>query len=117
VDDDPAVTRSLKLNLECTLRYDVRTENDASCALPAARQFHPDLILLDVVMPGMDGCEVAARIHMDQELKDTPIVFLTALATNKNTGGHATVAGSTVYLAKPVILDELIRCIEAYARK
>ena len=117
VDDDPAVTRSLKLNLECTLRYDVRTENDARCVLPAVRQFHPDLILLDVVMPGMDGCEVAARIHTDQELKDTPIVFLTALATNEDTGGRTTVAGSTVYFAKPVMLDELIRCIEAYARK
>ena len=72
---------------------------EAHDALETARAELPDLILLDVVMPGMDGCEVAARIHTDQELKDTPIVFLTALATNKNTGGHATVAGSTVYLA------------------
>lgn len=113
MDDDPAVTRSLKLNLECTLRYDVRAENDARacCLRPPAS-------------PGLDpprrrhaghGRLRSGRPH--QELKDTPIVFLTALATNKDTRGHTTIAGSTVYLAKPVMLDELIRCIEAYARK
>ena len=117
VDDEPAVTRSLKLNLECTLLYDVRTVNVARRVLPIAREFHPDLILLDVVMPDMDGCEVAARIHLDPELSDTPIVFLTALASNVSTGGHTMIAGSTVYLAKPVSLPELLRCINKYARK
>jgi len=117
VDDEGGFTRTLKLNLECTLRYDVRTESDGRRAVSVAQEFHPDLILLDVIMPDMDGCEVAARIHTDPELKDTPIVFLTALATNEATGGHTVAAGSTVYLAKPVSLDELIRCIEEHARK
>lgn len=112
VDDEPSVTRSLKLNLEGTLRYEVRTENDATHAVAAAREFHPDLILLDVVMPGLDGCDVSARIHADSELRDTPIVFLTALATNDDTGSRMMIAGSTVYVAKPVLLGELIRCIE-----
>ena len=63
-------------------------------------------------MPRPDGCEIAARIHTDPELEDTPIVFLTALAHNEDTGGHAVAAGSTVYLAKPVDTEELIKCIE-----
>jgi CheY-like chemotaxis protein len=65
VDDEPSVTRTLKLNLEDTLRYKVRTENDATHAVAAAREFHPDLILLDVIMPGLDGCDVSVRIHTD----------------------------------------------------
>ena len=112
VDDEPGVTRSLKLNLEATARYEVRTENDPALALDAARDFHPQLILLDVLMPRLDGCDLSTQIHSDSKLKDTPVVFLTALAQNENTGGHAVVAGSTVYLAKPVDTDELIQCIE-----
>ena len=112
VDDEPSVTRSLKLNLEARAGYEVRTENDSALAIDAARDFHPHLILLDVLIPRPDGCEVAARIRTDPELKDTPIVFLTALANNEHTGGHAMVAGSTVYLAKPVDTEELIKCIE-----
>jgi two-component system alkaline phosphatase synthesis response regulator PhoP len=112
VDDEAGVTRSLKLNLEATAGYDVRTENDSTRAIDAAREFHPELILLDVLMPHLDGCDVSARIHADPELRDTPIVFLTALTNNEATGGHAVTAGSTVYLAKPVDTEELIRCIE-----
>jgi two-component system, OmpR family, alkaline phosphatase synthesis response regulator PhoP len=112
VDDEPGVTRSLKLSLEAAAGYEVRTGNDPALAIDAARDFHPHLILLDVLMPHLDGCDVSARIHADPELADTPIVFLTALANNEDTGGHAVVAGSTVYLAKPVDTEELINCIE-----
>lgn len=116
VDDEPSVTRSLKLNLENTMRYEVRTENDSARAVAAAREFHPDLILLDVIMPGLDGCDVSTRIHADPELRDMPIVFLTALATNEDTGGQAITAGATVYVAKPVMLGELLRCIDQHVR-
>jgi CheY-like chemotaxis protein len=112
VDDEPSVTRNLKLNLETMAGYAVRTENDSTRAIDAAREFHPQLILLDVLMPRLDGCDVSAQIHADSELKDTPIVFLTALANNEDTAGHAVVAGSTIYLAKPVDTEELIKCIE-----
>jgi CheY-like chemotaxis protein len=112
LDDEPGVTRSLKLNLEARGGYEVRTENDSALAIDAARDFHPQLIFLDVLMPGLDGWDVSARIHADPDLKGTPIVFLTALANNEDTGGHVAVAGSTVYLAKPADTGELIQCIE-----
>jgi CheY-like chemotaxis protein len=112
VDDEPGLTRNLKINLEARAGYEVRTENNSNRAMDAAREFHPDLILLDVLMPGLDGWDVSAGIHSDPELKHTPIVFLTALTTNKETGGHAVVAGSVAFLAKPVDLGELIQCIE-----
>jgi DNA-binding response OmpR family regulator len=112
VDDEPTVTRSLKLNLEAMANYEVRTENDPALAIDAARDFHPQLILLDVLMPRLDGWDISVRIHADPELADTPIVFLTALASNEATGGHAVIDGSTVYFAKPVDTEELIKCIE-----
>jgi CheY-like chemotaxis protein len=112
VDDEPGITRSLKLTLEAAAGYEVHAENDSTRAIDAARDFHPQLILMDVLMPRLDGCDISARLHADPELKDTPIVFLTALAHNEDTGGHAVVAGSTVYLAKPVDAEELIKCIE-----
>ena len=112
VDDEPAITRSIKVTLEAAAGYEVRTENDSTRAIDAARDFHPQLILLDVLMPRLDGCDVSARIHADPELKGTPIVYLTALAHNEETGGHAVAAGATVYLAKPVASEELIKCIE-----
>ena len=56
----------------------MREENKATYAIAAAREFKPDLILLDVIMPTMDGGDVAAHIKNDRLLKDVPIVFLTA---------------------------------------
>ena len=117
VDDEPATARNLKPLLESTGSYEVRGENHSKQAVETARAFRPDLILLDVVMPVLDGWEVAARVELDPELKDTPIVFLTALASNRHTGGHAVATGTIVFLAKPVELEELLRCIEEQIRK
>ncbi|HUK81238.1 MAG TPA: response regulator [Verrucomicrobiae bacterium] len=117
VDDEPGITRSLKLNLEATQLFKVRTENESIHVLKVAHEFQPDLILLDVVMPDPYGCRVAAQLHADPELKDTPVVFLTALAHNEETGGHAVAAGARVYLAKPVDITELVRCIEEHVRR
>ena len=81
VDNDPNTTHLVKVLLERTGHYLVLEENDATRAHQSARNFRPDLILLDVVMPETDGGEVAARIEADPELHNTPIVFLTALVT------------------------------------
>src|ERR1039457_122482 len=81
VDDEPAMTRMIKLNLEQTGRYEVRTENLGRKAIEAAREFRPDLILLDVIMPGMLGSEIAAQLQQDPELSAVKYVFLTAVVT------------------------------------
>ena len=78
VDDEKSLTILLKLNLEETGHYEVRTENWPEDAIQAAREFKPDLILLDIIMPRMPGGNIAALIDEDPELKGTPIVFLTA---------------------------------------
>ena len=83
VDDEASITRLLKLNLEATDHYVVRTENDARAALAAAEEFQPDLILLDVLMPELDGGQLASRLQASPKLECVPIVFLTAAATKK----------------------------------
>jgi len=108
IDDEASFTRMLKLNLEDTGAYEVRAENRGSEGLAAARQFKPDLILLDVVMPDISGGDVASQIETDRTVKDTPIVFLTAAAKKEDEG---MIAGR-VFIAKPVTVEEVVGCIE-----
>ena len=117
VDDEPSVTRNLKLNLESGGGYDVFAENHATNVLTAARIFRPDLVLLDIMMPGMDGGDVAARLRADPLLRDTPIIFLTAIISNEDTDGHAMLSGGETFLAKPVNIGELKKTVEEHIRR
>jgi len=111
IDDEPSFTRMLKLNLERTGAFKVHCENNGAFGLTAARDFLPDMVFLDVIMPDVDGGEVAAQIHADPNLKDTPIVFLTAGVSRETTRAKPVIGGRT-FLAKPVRTDEVLRCIE-----
>lgn len=117
VDDEASITRLLKLNLEQTNDYDVRTENDATAALAAAEEFKPDLILLDVMMPEMDGGELAASFQANAKLKSVPIVFLTAAATKGEVYARGGKVGGLPFLAKPVELAEVIATIKQNLKK
>jgi DNA-binding response OmpR family regulator len=112
VDDQPNTTRLVKLYLEQTNNYIVREENDAKAALYAAEEFHPDLILLDVMMPGMDGGDLAASFKANHKLKDVPIVFLTATITEGEVKANHGRVGGQDFLAKPVVLEEMAACIK-----
>jgi CheY-like chemotaxis protein len=107
VDKSSDFTRSAKLALERTGPYFVCGENDATKAHQSARNFKPDLILLDIVMPEMDGGEIAAQIQADPELQGTPIIFLTALVTKAEAKAGLRIQGRPV-LAKPISIPELI---------
>ena len=113
VDSDPNTTHLVKVLLERTGRYLVVEENDPAKAHQSARNFRPDLILLDVVMPETDGGEVAARVEADPELHNTPIVFLTALVTRAEAKSGLHIQGHP-FLAKPVSIPELINAIEQH---
>ena len=88
VDDEASFTRLLKLNLEQTNQYEVRVENWPEDALPAAREFQPDLIMLDVMMPRLFGGDVASQLRADPALKATPIVFLSAAVRKERVTEH-----------------------------
>ena len=111
VDDDPHTTHLVKVLLERTGHYLVLEENDPTKAHQSARDFRPDLILLDIVMPETDGGEVAARIEADPEMKNTPIIFLTALVTRVEAKAGLQAQGHS-FVAKPVSVPELINAIE-----
>jgi CheY-like chemotaxis protein len=108
VDDEPGFTRLLKLVLR---HYEIREENDPMKALETARLFHPDLILLDVIMPGIDGGNLAAKFKADAHLKRIPIVFLTAVVSPREAGETSKLIGGFPFLAKPVSPQALEVCI------
>ena len=117
VDDEKSLTTLLKLNLEDTGNYEVRTENWPEDAITAAREFKPDLILLDIIMPRLPGGNIAALIDEDPELKGTPIVFLTAAVRRHQVEDNDGIICDHPCLAKPASIDEVITMIEKHARK
>jgi CheY-like chemotaxis protein len=112
IDDDPGVTEMLKLNLEQIGKYSVCAENDPRQALAAAREFRPDLILLDVMMPGMDGGDVASRLATDSQIREIPIIFLTALISQEEAPSGGLLNRQHRMLPKATPIDELIEQIE-----
>jgi len=114
IDDEPSITRLLKLNLEQTDQYLVRSENNAAEALAAAEEFDPDLILLDVMMPGLDGGQLAGMFQAEPKLKSVPIVFLTAAVTRQEVRSRGGRIGGLPFLAKPVDLSEVLVCLRQH---
>lgn len=114
IDDDPSITRLLKLNLEQTNGYLVQTVNDAPQAIATAIEFKPDLILLDVLMPGVDGGELAREFQSNPQLEKVPVIFLTAVTTKQEVSSRGGVIGGMPFLAKPVDIPEVVSCLQTY---
>jgi len=114
VDDEEAIREGLKLNLEATRRFEVRTEGDPAHAIDAAADFEPDVLLLDVVMPAKNGLELLGEIRAHEALCDTPAIMVTALADRLDTSGVA--SEGVLYLSKPTSTKKLIYCIEELAK-
>lgn len=109
VDDESGFTRLMKIALP---HYEIREENDSQRAMETARAFRPDLIFLDVIMPGLDGGDLAAKLSEDPGLQNIPIVFLTAIVEPGGTGKSARQIGGYPFLAKPISAAAVERCIE-----
>ena len=114
VDDDMASSRLLGLGLEKTGVFQVKVENRATQAFGRAREFRPDVILLDVCMPDADGGDVAFQIHDDPSLRSTPIIFLTSLVSGQETGSKAVQRGGYEFLSKPASIGKVIECIDRH---
>jgi len=114
VDDERSITRLLKLNLEQTGEYEVATENVSKAALAVAEAFRPDLILADVMMPGLDGGTMASQLQASPRLKGVPVVFLTAAVTREEVRTRRGLVGGQPFLAKPVDLREVLTCLQRH---
>ncbi len=113
IDDNINATRVARLILERTGRFEVRELNDPAQALEVAQEFGPDLILLDVCMPTVEGSVVAEKIKGTASFAGIPIIFLTCIVTPGEMGKNGTlVIGAHDYIAKPARPDILIACIE-----
>jgi two-component system, OmpR family, response regulator len=111
VDDSPRSSQGARVILQRSGQYVVCEENDPASALETARSFRPDLILMDLMMPQLDGAEVAAQIALDWALHRVPIVFVTGLVTHDEARNGQRINGHRV-LSKPVMSSDVLRVIE-----
>jgi two-component system response regulator RpaA len=115
VEDDDIVARTVE---RCLRRGDFRITlaNSGVEGLQTARRILPDLVVLDVIMPGMDGYTVCREMRADPILKNVPILFLTAKAKDEDKITGFT-AGADDYLSKPFNLEELLLRVRAILRR
>lgn len=105
----------VKLALQETGNYEVEEQNESSQALLTARRFRPDLIFLDVMMPDVDGGDIAQQIEADPCLRGTPIIFLTSLVS-KNEATSAPLLGGYHFIAKPARMSQIVSCADEILR-
>ena len=109
-DDDPVILRLLQVNLELE-GYDVLPADNGEKAIEVARAERPDLIVLDIMMPRLDGYETCERLKAEDATKDIPVVFLSAKAQQSDIDkGKA--FGVADYLTKPFDPNDLIETVE-----
>jgi len=111
IDDEKLFLKIIKINLERTGSYEVETVSDATDILSLIRSFNPDIILLDILMPKIDGVETCKMLNADPVGKRIPVVVLSAFDTDKaRLMMHK--LGVADFLIKPIGMDELISGIE-----
>ena len=109
VDDDPLIRRLLQVNFRLE-GFDVDTAAEGEESLEKARADHPDAIVMDVMMPGMDGWEVCRRLKEDESLSGIPVVLLSARSDDdERDRGEA--AGIAEYVTKPFDPGELVQVV------
>ena len=111
VDDDVHLSQLVALMLDKTGAYACLVENRSHQALATARKFRPDLVLLDVDMPGVDGGDVARQLRADSTLRDVPVIFFTSLVSPSESNRGMAISGGERFLPKPVDPAVLIQSI------
>ena len=113
VEDDPIIRQTVEYTLK-RAGFTVRSVADGNEALPAAEEFQPDLILLDLMLPGMDGYQIAEKLRETD--KETAVIMVTALDTERDKV-RGLDAGADDYLTKPFSMEELLARIRANLRR
>ncbi|MFQ5453757.1 MAG: PleD family two-component system response regulator [Candidatus Zixiibacteriota bacterium] len=106
VIDDEEIITDLIQNILSKEGYQVHKANDGINGEKLAKELRPDLILMDITMPGMNGYKVTERIKSNPELKDIPVIFLTGKSPNED-GGKAFAVGGVTYMVKPFTNQQL----------
>lgn len=115
IEDDEIVARTIERSLRGE-EFKITVANSGIEGLKIARKILPDIVILDVVMPGMDGYTVCREMRADPTLQDVPILFLTAKIKDEDKIAGFN-AGGDDYLSKPFNIDELILRVRAILRR
>jgi len=115
VDDEPDILEILRFNLE-KVGYQIKTASNGLDALKVAEKFLPHLIVLDVMMPGLDGIETCERLRQDERFQETIIMFLTARGEDYSYVA-AFDAGADDYVTKPVKPKVLVSKVKGLLRR
>lgn len=109
VDDVPLNILLIKKMLS-QYTFQIKTANSGQAALDAVAERIPDLILLDLMMPGIDGFEVIQRLRANEETKDIPIIILSALNSEQDIA-RGFQLGANDYINKPIIMEKLVSSV------
>ena len=115
VDDDPVVRRMLQLSFESE-GFDVSTAGDGLEGLEAMRSGKPDVVILDIMMPKLDGMRVMNEVNGDDNLRGTPVILLSAKATSLDVD-LGLKAGAADYITKPVDPIDLVDRVRSVLAK
>ena len=113
IDDEASFTEMVRLNLEETGRFAVRIENNPYNAVQSALAFLPDLILLDIIMPDIEGPDIVVLFREEPLLHNIPIIFLTATVRKDETAQDGGLIGGHVFIAKPCAVNDLLYAIDS----
>jgi len=114
-DDEPDILEIIQYNLQ-NEGYEVATAKNGNDAIDQAKRFNPDLIILDIMMPGKNGIEVCNILRMQPAFKDTLIIFLTALS-DEGTEVKGLETGADDFITKPVSPKVLVSKVNALFRR
>lgn len=115
VDDDPHVLQLLRVNFELE-GYDVVSANNGEEALKVIASKKPDILVCDIMMPGMDGLEVVRRVRSKGSTKDLPIVMVSAKAQQGDVAAGDD-AGADAYVTKPFDPQDLLDVVERLLKR
>lgn len=110
IDDEPEITDIIETFLE-NAGYRVKSENSSVIGIERAKTFLPDLILLDIMMPFMDGYEVCRELKKSEETSKIPVVFLTGKDARTDEGRSFEVGGD-LFIKKPFSCERLLGIVE-----
>ena len=113
VDDDVDASQMVKMILEKTGLYTVNVCNRGSEALKILQDTHPELVLLDLMMPDADGTEIAQQIQGDKSLALTQIVFMTSLVSQKEVSKNSVIGGHP-FISKPISGEALLERVRGF---
>lgn len=117
IDDSASLCEGLKLNLENRHGFIVHTAQNGKSGLALARRVRPDLVVLDVMMPGMSGGQVAEALRESPDMAGIPIIFLTGIISRAELEERGGEIGGELFMAKPVSHEELAAVIRAQLRR